>query len=43
MTPKMKDAVFGLLKATGNIIVLLVVVWALWPLLYMFANDGVRP
>lgn len=31
------------LIATGNLIVMAVIVWALWPLLFIFANDGVRP
>ncbi len=33
----------GLLPKLGNAIILLVVVIALWPLLYILANDGVRP
>lgn len=32
-----------LLIATGNLILMAVFVWALWPLLFIFANDGVRP
>lgn len=31
------------LIATGNLILMAVLVWALWPLLFIFANDGVRP
>ena len=27
----------------GNTILIAVLVWALWPLLFIFANDGVRP
>jgi len=32
-----------LLIATGNLILMAVIVWSLWPLLFIFANDGVRP
>jgi hypothetical protein len=43
MTPKTKDAIFGVLFVAARILLMLAIVWAMWPLLFIFANDGVRP